>query len=287
MFPFFIESCSECSDLDFRHIDVMDLADDVIDENSPLTSPHAYTSNEDLGRGTSRTLERSLSHDNYCHPRLRSILKRSKSDGCNQGTDTDDDVTTAQYRIRSTTYSDGNLYSEPENEFSRRRHKSVSFLDKPTVFEFTKMSKWQWKKQALKKAKQERERKTNKKKQAKGSNSDAMTTTASSTDEEKVVLAAELGPDKISDQKPPEKHGRKWKKAQKKRNRNNSEGRSTEEEADTLATIGQSEKKGKRKKKNNKRKGKNNHFEQQESDSVANESSEKPSLNNPLIFELD
>jgi len=155
----------------------MDLADDVIDENSPLTSPHAYTSK--FEQGTNRTLERSLSHDNYCHPRLRSILKRTKSDG-NQYTDTDDDVTASHIRMRSTTFSDGNLYSEPENEFSRRRNKSVSFLDKPTVFEFTKMSKWQWKKQALKKAKQERERKSNKKKKVKDSNSGATTTTRES-----------------------------------------------------------------------------------------------------------
>ena len=250
----------------------MELADDVIDENSPLTSPTSCSMNkhQEFATRTNRTLERSWSHDAY-HPRLRSILKRSKSDGAANTTDTDDDV--IPHRTRATTYSDGHLYSsDAENDFSRRRNKSVSFQDEPIVFEFTKMTKWQWKRQELKKAK---------KKKSKGKNGTSSDQTASSADEEKSSAInsqeeEEETPKKASDEKPPEKHGRKWKKAQKKRNRNNSESRSTEEEAEQT-TNGQ--KKDKRKKKNKKNKNK------VDSDLSSNES--KLTLNNPLIFQLD
>ena len=268
---FFTECLSEGSDLDCRHVDLNELVDDVIDENSPLTSPTSTSINahQEFVQRTNRTLERSMSHDAY-HPRLRSILKRSKSDGAANTTDTDDDV--IPHRTRATTYSDGHLYSsDAENDFSRRRNKSVSFQDEPIVFEFTKMTKWQWKRQELKKAK---------KKKSKGKNGTSSDQTASSTDEEKSSAInsqeEEETPKKASDEKPPEKHGRKWKKAQKKRNRNNSESRSTEEEAEQT-TNGQ--KKDKRKKKNKKNKNK------VDSDLSSNES--KLTLNNPLIFQLD
>ena len=242
----------------------MELVDDVIDEGSPLPSPTKSQSHEEFSARTNRTLERSYSYD-PSHPQLRSILKRSKSDGANNTTDADED--SPRRRVRSTTYTDQSHYSDENDEFSRRRNKSVSFMDKPMVHEFTKMTKWQWKKQELKKAKKE-------KKKSKGSASSDQT--ASSTDDEKLKpLPQDQKPEQKITEQP--KSGRKWKKAQKKqqRIRTNSGSRSEEDPLDKTAE----KKKDKRKKKNKKNKGVEISSESQDE--------KTPTLNNPLIFQLD
>ena len=249
--------------MEFHKIDLMELVDDVIDEGSPSPSPSPTKSQslEEFSSRTNRTLERSCSYD-PTHPQLRSILKRSKSDGASNTTDTDED--SPRRRVRSTTYTDQNHYSDENNEFSRRRNKSVSFMEKPMVREFTKMTKWQWKKQELKKAKKE-------KKKLKGNVSSDQT--ASSTDDEKTKpVSQDQKPEKVITEQP--KSGRKWRKAQKKqqRNRTNSGSRSEEEPvADKTA-----EKKDKRKKNKKNKSGE-----------ISSQDEKTPTLNNPLIFQLD
>lgn len=271
---FSVGSVSEGSDVDLTQIDLMDLANDVIDENSPIVSP--LTATETFKRNN-RPFGRSYSSDDF-NPRLRSILKRSKSDGAANTTDTDDDGMCQ--RSRAITYSDGYMnHSESEGELSRRRNKSVSFQEEPTVFEFIKMTKWEWKKRELMRRHEERKAKKEKKEK----NASSTEQTASSADEDKPKEeATPPAPEEKPVVQKQEKHGKKWKKAQKARNRNNSESRS-EEEADKK---GQTQKKGKRKKKN--KKGANLNFPTNSgSDSGCVEGKSNPSLNNPLIFELD
>ena len=263
---------SEESDVDLR-VNLMDLVDDVIDENSPLTSPTS-TSLTSEGQNQ-RFLERSLSHDPYCHPRLRSILKRSRSDGgtsgASSGCDTDDD---ALYpRPRSTTYSNSVAYSESENELGRRRHKSVSFLEEPIVFEIQQRSRRQQKRSLWEQKKREElRRKSAELKNENLKNETMAAATTTSTDDDEKTNSSETA----------KKKGRKARKAEKKRNRNNSESRS-EEEPD----ISTSKKKGKRKKKGKKGANMNLAGNNSGSDSIGYEGTLKPALSNPLIFELD
>ena len=264
-FEFSGGSFSEGSDMDLPRIDLMELVDDVIDEGSPLPSPRKTQSHEEFSARTSRTLERSLSYDPY-HPHLRSILKRSKSDGANNTTDTEKDA--PRRRVRSTTYSDRNLYSfDTEQHFSRRRNKSVSFMDEPIVYEFTKMTKWQWKKNELRKAKQQ-------KKKTKGGSASSDQTASSTDDEKTKSVSDEEKPEKTKETTEQPKSGRKWRKAQKKeRKRTNSGSRSEEDhtEKSQLTT--------------DKRKKKNKNKENGSSTQLKDE--KKPTLNNPLIFQLD
>lgn len=253
----------------------MDLVDDVIDENSPLTSPTSSLTSETQNQ---KLLERSVSHDPYLHhPRLRSILKRSKSDGgASSECDTDDDL--VYQRTRATTFSSSTAaHSEPEQEFGRRRHKSVSFLEEPIVFEIQHASKRQWKRAVWERKQRDmlRKRKSKQLEKEKEKENDTKSEMTSSTDDDKTKNAT-------NDSETTGKQGRKTKKAEKKRNRNNSESRS-EEECDN----GQAKKKGKRKKKNKKGANMNLPSMNSGSDSMGSERSLKPSLNNPLIFELD
>ena len=233
----------------------MDLQDDVIEENTPLSSPCSGPDSYNRSRfSTQRVYERSVSHDYAQHPRLKSILKRSKSDS--GSCDTDEDFTYS--RMRASTLSDDNLYLAPKNDYAtRRRHRSVTFLEKPTVFEFTKQSKRQWKRQN--KEQKQREAMDNKVKEM-------------------------LNQHSPSKGKEPKSGGKKLTKSERKKNRCNSESKSEEEN-----DIPNVQKKTRSKKKKSKKL--NKHLATSSGpDSSGSERVQQPgkvSFNNTLIYELD
>lgn len=192
--------------------------------------------------------------------RLRSILKRSKSDGASYDTDEDYVYT----RTRATTLSDDYAYDSDKKEYGRRRNKSVTFNEEPIVFEFTKLSKREWKRRQ----KEDKQRVCLDKKVKEMLNGNKNNPTSSSGDEKKET-------------DPKVKHGKKWKKKEKKRLRMNSESRS-EEEAEV-----ENKKSRKKKKKKNKTTNQNNPSGCSNSSGGEHDSATKPSLNNPLIFELE
>lgn len=246
-----LEECSDNTDNDDLSLDVnlLDLQDDVIDENF---SSDASKPAEKSRFATQRVIERSISYP-YQDSRLKSILKRSKSDSGNY--ETDDDY--AFMRQQSSIVSDGCYYaSTDEDTGQRRRHKSVSFREKPMVFEFENLSRRQWKKQYKEGIRNNQS-------------------------------PSSLIPASYSTKSETQKMSKKKRKAEKKRQRNNSESKS-EEEGDNLDL---STKKS-RKKKKNKHKNKNintnvNSSGRESSGTDTTEVRKKPSLNNPLIFQLD
>lgn len=247
-----LEECSDNTDNDDLSLDVnlLDLQDDVIDENfsSDVSKP------AEKSRFTPpRVIERSISYP-YQDSRLKSILKRSKSDNGNY--ETDDDYAFMHQQSLSIV-SDGCYYASTDEDIGqRRRHKSVSFREKPMVFEFENLSRRQWKKQYKEGIR----------------NNESPTS---------------LIPASCSSKSETQKMSKKKRKAEKKRQRNNSESKS-EEEGDNLDL---STKKS-RKKKKNKHKNKNintniNSSGRESSGTDTTEARKKPSLNNPLIFQLD
>ena len=127
------------------HIDLLDLQDDVIEdeedaENEPPSPMHTQSRR---GRRVPK-FTRSMSHEPQSS-RLKSILKRSTSDVENYDLDTDDDHSLFA-RSRSLTLSERTRYSSEEwVGGSRRRIKSVTFHDNPTVHEFRHLSKKEYK----------------------------------------------------------------------------------------------------------------------------------------------
>jgi len=233
---------------------LMDLQDDVIEEISPLPSP-GVECNKNSRFATQRVFERSMSHDYITHPRLKSILKRSKSDSGN--IETDEEYGYSHRRTAVTMSDDYYTSTDDDTNFRRRRHKSVSFSEKPIVFEFQKISRRQWKKQF--------------REESRNNNNRFLVQRSPSNDSTEENVESK------------QKQSKKKKKGEKKqRNRNNSESRSEEENEQTV-------KKSKQRKKKKKKTGANHNITNSGGDSsgVENNLKDKSPLNNPLIFQLD
>lgn len=232
----------------------MDLQDDVIEEISPLPSP-GVECNKNSRFATQRVFKRSMSHDYITHPRLKSILKRSKSDSGNF--ETDEEYGYSHRRTAVTMSDDYYTSTDDDTNFRRRRHKSVSFSEKPIVFEFQKISRRQWKKQF--------------REESRNNNNRFLVQRSPSNDSTEENVESK------------QKQSSKKKKGEKKqRNRNNSESRSEEENEQTV-------KKSKQRKKKKKKTGANHNITNSGGDSSGVETNlkDKSPLSNPLIFQLD